>query len=376
MSYDVIVLGAGAMGSATAYHLARRGARVLLLEQFGIAHDQGSSHGYTRIIRLAYYEHPAYVVLLRRAYELWAAIEQTAGEQLFYRTGSLDCGPAGSDVFTGSLQSCLDYDLPHEILTSAQVTERYPAYRLPRENLAVFQPDGGFLLPERATVAFVEAAHALGAEIHGREALLDWEPWGDGVRVFTDRDEYTADALVFTAGAWNQNVLPFLRGLAVPERQVLAWLQPSRPELFRPQNFPVFNALVPEGRYYGFPVFAVPGFKFGRYHHFEEAGQAEYLSREAFREDEEVLRDFAARYFPDGAGPTMILKACLFTNSPDRHFIIDLHPAYPQVAIAAGFSGHGFKFASVVGEIMADLAAEGKTRYPIALFRPDRFARA
>jgi len=216
--YHAIVVGVGGMGSATCYQLARRNKRVLGIERFDIPHTLGSSHGYTRIIRLAYYEHPAYVVLLRRAYELWAAIEQTAGEQLFYRTGSLDCGPAGSDVFTGSLQSCLDYDLPHEILTSAQVTERYPAYRLPRENLAVFQPDGGFLLPERATVAFVEAAHALGAEIHGREALLGWEPWGDAVRVVTDRDSYTADSLVFTAGGWAQNLLPVLNGLAVPER--------------------------------------------------------------------------------------------------------------------------------------------------------------
>jgi sarcosine oxidase len=371
--YDTIVIGVGAMGSATCYQLARRNKRVLGIERFDIPHDLGSSHGYTRIIRLAYYEHPAYVVLLRRAYELWAEIERVAGEQLFYRTGSLDCGPADSHVFKGSLQSCVEHDLPHEVLTGAQVSQRYPAYRLPREHLAVFQPDGGFLRPERGTVAYVEAAHALGAEIHGREALLDWEPWGDGVRVYTDRDEYTADTLVFTAGGWNQNVLPLLRGLAVPERQVLGWFQPTRPELFRPDRFPVFNCLVPEGRYYGFPVFAVPGFKFGRYHHFEESGEAEHLSREAFREDEAVLRDFAERYFPDGAGPTMILKACLFTNTPDRHFLIDLHPDHPQVSFAAGFSGHGYKFASVVGEIMADLVEHRSTRHDISLFKLARF---
>lgn len=371
--YNSIVIGVGGMGSATCYHLARRNKRVLGIERFDIPNDTGSSHGYTRIIRLAYYEHPSYVALLKRSYEIWEQIEKFTGEQLFYRTGSIDCGPADSWVFKGSLQSCVEYDLPHEVLTGRELSERFPGYRLPQENLAVLQPDGGFLTPERATVAFVEAAHALGAEIHGREALLDWEPWGDGVRVFTDRDEYTADSLVFTAGSWNQNVLPFLRGLAVPERQVLAWLQPSRPELFQPENFPVFNCLVPEGRYYGFPVFGVPGFKFGRYHHFEESGEAEYLSREAFREDEEVLRDFAARYFPDGAGPTMILKACLFTNSPDRHFIIDLHPDYPQVSFAAGFSGHGYKFAGVVGEIMADLAERQATRHDITLFNLARF---
>jgi sarcosine oxidase len=372
--YDTIVIGVGAMGSATCYQLARRNKRVLGIERFDIPHDLGSSHGYTRIIRLAYYEHPSYVPLLRRAYELWSEIERMAGEQLFYRTGSLDCGPADSHVFKGSLQSCVEHDLPHEILTGAQVNERYPAYRLPREHQAVFQPDGGFLRPERGTVAYVEAAHALGAEIHGREALLDWEPWEDGVRVYTDRDEYTAGALVFTAGGWNQNVLPLLRGLAVPERQVLGWFQPARPELFQPERFPVFNCLVPEGRYYGFPVFAVPGFKFGRYHHFEESGEAETLSREVFREDEAMLRDFAERYFPDGAGPTMILKACLFTNTADDHFLIDLHPDHPQVSFAAGFSGHGYKFASVVGEIMADLVERRATRHDISLFRLARFA--
>ena len=155
--YDTIVIGVGAMGSATCYQLARRNKRVLGIERFDIPHDLGSSHGYTRIIRLAYYEHPSYVVLLRRAYELWAEIERMAGEQLFYRTGSLDCGPADSHVFNGSLQSCVEHDLPHEVLTGAQVSQRYPAYHLPPEDLAVFQPDGGFLRPERGTVAYVEA---------------------------------------------------------------------------------------------------------------------------------------------------------------------------------------------------------------------------
>jgi sarcosine oxidase len=371
--YNTIVVGVGGMGSATCYQLARRGKTVLGIERFDVPHDLGSSHGYTRIIRLAYYEHPSYVMLLKRAYELWDELEGRTGTQVLHKTGSIDCGPADSWVFKGSLQSCIEYDLPHEVLTGRELSTRFPGYRLPAENLAVLQKDGGFLVPEQATVTFVEAAHALGAEIHGREALLDWEPWGDGVRVFTDRDEYTADSLVFSGGSWSQNLLPFLRGLAVPERQVLAWLQPARPDYFRPENFPVFNCLVPEGRYYGFPVFAVPGFKFGRYHHFEESGEAEYLSREAFREDEEVLRDFAARYFPDGAGPTMILKACLFTNSPDRHFIIDLHPDYPQVSFAAGFSGHGYKFASVIGEVLADLAERRSSRHDISLFNIARF---
>jgi hypothetical protein len=212
----------------------------------------------------------------------------------------------------------------------------------------------------------------MGAEIHGRERVLGWEPRADGVRVFTDRAEYEADSLVFTGGAWSHDLLPFLQGLAEPERQVLAWLQPERPALFQPGTFPVFNVLVDEGRFYGFPVFSVPGFKFGKYHHFEEYADPYDYQREPTLEDEEMLREFAARYFPDAAGPTMTLKSCMFINSPDNHFIIDLHPDYPQVSYATGFSGHGYKFASVIGEIMADLAERQATRHDINLFSLDR----
>jgi sarcosine oxidase len=371
--YNVIVLGVGGMGSATAYHLARRGKRVLGLERYDIPHDLGSSHGYTRIIRLAYYEDPSYVMLLHRAYELWSDLERVSGEKLLHITGSIDAGPADSWVFKGSLQSCVEHGLPHEVLTGAELAQRFPGYRLPHEILALFQPKGGFLTPERCIIAYVMAAQALGAEIHGREEVLDWEPRGDGVRVITNRDVYEADRLVITAGAWDSKQLDFLQGLAVPERQVLAWFQPERPEYFTPENFPVFNLLVEEGRFYGFPVHGVPGFKIGKYHHFEEMGDPDLLDRSAYPYDEDVLRDLTARYFPDACGPTMSLKSCLFTNTTDKHFIIDLHPTYPQVSFAAGFSGHGYKFASVIGEVMADLAERGRSRHDIELFRLDRF---
>jgi sarcosine oxidase len=239
--------------------------------------------------------------------------------------------------------------------------------------MAVLQPEGGFLAPERCIVAFVNAALAHGAEVHGREKVLGWEPQAGGVRVRTDRATYEADKLVITAGAWAATMLPMLTNLAVPERQVLAWLQPTRMELFQPANFPVFNLLVDEGRYYGFPIFGVPGFKFGRYHHREESGPADQLDREPTPADEALLRRFAERYFPEGAGPTLSLKGCLFTNTPDHHFIIDRHPEYPQVSFASPCSGHGFKFASVLGEVLADLAERGETRHDISLFRVGRF---
>ncbi len=358
------------MGSATCYELARRGRRVLGIECFDIPHGRGSSHGYTRIIRLAYYEDPSYVRLLQRAYELWEELEGRAGERLLQITGSIDAGPEGGWVFKGALQSALEHGLPHEVLDGAALAGRFPGYRLPADTLALYQPRGGFVLPERATVAFVNGALAAGAEIHGRERVLEYGPTaGGGVRVVTDRGVYEAATLVIAAGAWSARLLPALDGLAVPERQVLAWLQPLRPELFMPGRFPVFNLQVPEGRFYGLPIFAVPGFKFGKYHHLGETGDPDGLLTEPTRADEELLRDFAARYFPDGAGPTLTLATCMFTNTPDGHFIIDRHPEWPQVFFASPCSGHGYKFASVIGEIMADLAERGETRHDIGLFR-------
>jgi len=202
--------------------------------------------------------------------------------------------------------------------------------------------------------------------------VLHWQPDGEGVRVRTDRDAYTAGRLVITAGAWAAKLTPQLAKYAMPERQVLAWFQPERPELFRPESFPVFGIWTEEGRYYGFPSYNLPGFKIGRSHHLQQQVDPDRMDREVHAEDEEILRQFTSRYFPLAAGPTLALKTCMFTNSPDGHFIIDRHPKYPQVSIAAGFSGHGFKFCSVVGEIMADLVQDGETTHDLSLFRMDR----
>lgn len=374
--YDAIVLGVGGMGSAALYHLARRGLRVLGIERYNIPHEMGSSHGLTRIIRLAYYEHPSYVPLLRRAYELWRQLENVVQERLLVITGSIDASPEDGEVFQGSKRSCDIHHLPHEVLDGHELTGRFPGYRLPQEIVALYQPDGGFLLSERCIVAHVSAALELGAEVRGQERVLGWEAKGHGVEVGTDRERYGADKLVICAGAWGAKLVSELSPLAVPERQVLAWFQPVRPALFRVQSFPVFNMAVAEGRYYGFPIHGIPGFKVGRYHHLEQPVDPDQMDREAHPEDEEVLRSFTARYFPDAAGPTVSLKTCLFTNTPDEHFILDLHPEFPQVCMAAGFSGHGFKFCSVVGEIMADMVQTGQSRHDLQLFRLRRFREA
>jgi sarcosine oxidase len=375
-SYDAIVIGLGSMGSATLYHLARRGLRVLGLEQFDVPNALGSSVGVSRIIRLAYAEHPDYVPLLLRSYELWRELEVLTKESLLVITGGLDVGRENEDTVQGSLRSCQVHHLTHELLDAGTVQRRFPGYRLPPDMVAVYQPDGGFLMSERCVVAHVVAALDFGAEIHGRERTTSWRADGARVHVTTASGTYEAGSLVVTAGPWVGELVPTLAALAIPERQVLLWAQPRRSEYFRSESFPVFTMQAPEGRFYGFPVSGVPGFKIGKYHHRRQSVRLDAIDRECYPEDEAVLREGLRRYFPDADGPTLAMKVCLFTNTSDEHFILDRHPDHPQVAIAAGFSGHGFKFCSVVGEIMADLVTEGTTQHKIDRFRLSRLGAA
>jgi sarcosine oxidase len=371
--YDAIVLGVGGVGAAATYHLASRGLSVLGLERYDVPHARGSSHGITRIIRLAYYEDPAYVPLLRRAYDLWHRLETTHPSRLLHRIGSISAGPEEGAVIPGVRRSCAEHSIPNTELSASELRERYPGYRLPSDHVAIHQADGGYLLSEEGIVAHVEAAHRDGATIRARETVESWAANESGVRVETDRGEYTAERLVVTAGAWAASQLPELAGLLVPERQVLGWFQPSSPELFAPENFPVFVHEAEEGHFYGFPVVSVPGFKLGRYHHRGETGSPEDLRREPDWEDERLLREYTERYFPEAAGPTMRLSPCMFTNTPDGHFLVDTHPNHGNVVIGAGFSGHGYKFASVLGEVLADLTIEGESAQPIEPFRLSRF---
>ena len=372
--YDVIVAGVGAMGSAACYHLARRGLRVLGLEKHDIPHTMGSSHGTNRIIRLAYYEDPSYVPLLRRAYELWRELETGYGEQLLHITGSIDADDRDGEIFLESLRSCHIHDIEHEVLTSAQLGARFPGYQLPPNHMALFQPQGGFLMSEKAICAHVLGAMAAGAEIRAQEPMLEWDLTASGVRVRTRRGWVEAERLVVSTGAWIGQHIPGFDRLAVPERQVLAWFQPTDPARFTPQNFPVFNLNTKEGRYYGFPVYGVPGFKIGRYHHLDEIVDPDTYDRACDDADEAILRDFTAKYFPAANGTLMGLRACMFTNTPDEHFIVDTLPNEPRVVVASPCSGHGYKFAAVIGEILADLAATGATRHDTSLFRLARFA--
>ena len=370
--FDAIVVGMGGMGSATAYQLSRRGLKVLGLEKHNLLHDMGSSHGLTRIIRLAYYEHPSYVPLLYRAYELWRQLENLTGERVLFVTGGIDAGAEGGRIVQGSLAACREHSLHHEVLDAGQLRDRFPGICLPKGMISVYSPDSGFVLSERAMGLYTRLAIELGAEVHAREAVTGWEVRPDSVRVRTDASTYSAGRLIVSAGAWTANLLPFLSKVLQPERQALIWTRPLRPELFQLGAFPIFNLQSPEGQFYGFPVHDFPGFKIGRYHHRNEKVDPDAMDRNCHPEDEAVLREGIARYFPEANGPALALKVCLFTITPDEHFILDAHPVSDRVFVAAGFSGHGFKFCSVVGEIMAELAATGTTRHNLDLFRISR----
>ena len=373
IDYDVIVAGVGGMGSAAAYHAARRGARVLALEQFEIPHHKGSSHGHTRIIRLAYWEDLAYVPLLRRAYELWRELENLASESLLTITGSIDAGEPKSRPIRGVLEACQRFDLRHEVLDSDALRVRFPGYQLPADLIGVFQPDGGFLLSERCIIAHANAATRHGATVHANERVISWERSSDHIVVHTDRSSYSTRRLVVTAGPWIGQVAGALRSLVNVERQVVLWVRPRVPEHFQPDRFPVFYLHGAEGSFYGLPLHGDHGMKIGKYHHLRQVVDPDTVDRVGHAEDEAPLRRALARYFPDADGPTISLQTCVFTNTADEHFIIDALPHEPGVFVAGGFSGHGYKFCSVVGEILADLALDGATRHDISLFSATRF---
>ena len=374
-SYDVAILGVGGMGSATAYQLAKRGLSVVAIEQFEPGHDRGSSHGLSRIIRLAYFEHPSYVPLLRRAFELWRELEEESGERLLHVTGGIDAGPPGSRVVEGSLESCRVHRIRHEVLGGRELNQRFPGYSLPDEYVAVFQPDGGFLEPERCINAHVRLAERLGATVRTGAQVHAWKEDGTGVVVTLENEEIRARQLVICAGAWTPKVVPSLAPLLQPERQVVGWFGVGEPAAFAPDKFPVFIVTTPHGHFYGFPEYGVPGFKIGKYHHRSEAVDPDSIRRSCDETDEAVLRDCVRTCFPGANGPLLRASTCIFTNTPDEHFIIDRLPGIPQALVVSACSGHGFKFCSVVGEIVADLVLDRSTKHDLSLFKLDRFGR-
>jgi sarcosine oxidase len=371
-NYDVIVVGLGAMGSSATYQLSQRGLRVLGLEAFEPGHRLGSSHGESRVIRMAYFEHPNFVPLLRRAYELWRDLESRSGEKLLHITGGLMIGDPSSDLVSGARASADLHSLEHEVLSSDELRNRYPAFRPQDHEVALWEPEAGFLRPEACIEAFVRLS---GAEAHYSEPVRAWRATGStGVEVATSAATYQAQSLVFACGARHSKLPGVSTPPVTPERVPLFWLQPSEPDLFAESRFPIYLWQTESADvFYGFPHVEWPGVKVAR-HHSREVCDPDAMDRTATPHDEALLRNLIASRIPALNGPVASSLVCVYENSPDEIFLIDRLREQTNVVYAAGFSGHGFKFSSVVGEILADLVTRGSATPDADFLRADRFA--
>jgi sarcosine oxidase len=376
VTYDVVVLGLGGMGSAAAAHLAARGQRVLGLERFGPAHDRGSSHGDSRVIRQSYFEDPAYVPLLLRAYELWDQLARDSGSDLIRRTGGLYFGPPSSGVVTGSLRSAREWGLAHEVLDAAEIRRRFPTFTPGDHEIGLYEEAAGFVRPEATVSAHLSLAARRGAELRFGEPAEEWTATpGDGVRVRTASASYEAGALVVAPGAWAPSVLADLGVPLVVERQVLYWFDPAG-GVAPFERHPVYIHQDAAGeQVYGFPAIDGPdgGAKVAFFRRGTPVDDPLRLDRDVHPDEAEYMARYLRDLMPTLPGRLLRAVPCMYTTTPDEHFVIARRE---QVTVACGFSGHGFKFVPVVGEILADLAVDGATRHPIALFDPLRFAQA
>jgi sarcosine oxidase len=374
-SPDVIVLGLGGMGTAAAWHLARRGARVLGLEQYSLGHDRGSTHGHTRIIRQAYFEHPDYVPLVRRAFDAWHELEQRQGVHLLTACPCLTLGPPHQELVAGVRRSAAEHSLPVEDLSLDEVRRRHPAFSFPADcdMVGVVEHTAGFLYVERCVLALADEARRLGATLLDNESVVGWESSAQGVIVRTAKGSYTAKKLVITAGPWAGRLLGAHGTALSVMRQAVFWLKTNDESLFRRDRFPIFIADTPEGYFYGLPALDGRGVKVARHYGADELPGPDAVERSVTPADEAPVRDFVRSHLPAADGPVGASSVCIYTLTPDRHFIIDRLPGAEGVVLAAGFSGHGFKFAPVVGEVLADLVERGTTEQPIGLFRIGRF---
>jgi sarcosine oxidase len=371
---DVIVVGLGAMGSSALYHLSRRGLRVLGLEAFEPNHRLGSFHGESRVIRLAYYEHPSYVPLLRRAYVLWDELQRESGEDLLRIIGGVMIGRPESELVSGARSSAEQHGLEYELIGSAEVPKRFPALHAAEDEVALWEPNAGFLRPERCVEAHARLARAAGATTRYSEPVRSWRADSNGVEVTTEVGVYTAEHVVFTAGARISKILGASMPTVAAERATLFWMEPSDADLFALGRCPIYMWDPADGdMFYGFPHVEWPGVKVAR-HHTGDFCDPDEVDRSITADDELRLRHAIEKRMPALNGRVLSGLVCLYEDSPDYHFVIDRVADHPRVVYAGGFSGHGFKFASVVGEVLADLVTTGQTTPDADFLRAGRFA--
>jgi len=371
---DVIVIGLGAMGSAGLYALARSGLQVLGLDRYSPPHTLGSSHGQTRVIREAYFEDPAYVPLLQAAYTHWQALEQASGQELMFLTGGVMIGPAQGNLIQGCRQSAQHWQLPHQELSATQLMQRYPAFVLPEQMQAIWEPRAGLLYPERCIQAFLAQAQQQGARIQTQTQVHTWERHPAGsYTVHTSQGSFSARQLVFCAGAWLQTLIPALSLPLQVTRQTLFWFESSGNRDFQAEHLPIFLLeYAPETYLYGFPDLG-QGFKVA-IHVPGSNLEPEALAQEHVTEHEiQEMQALLQTYFPAVSGPVVNSAVCLYTNTPDQHFIFDTHPQDPNILLVSPCSGHGFKFSAVIGELIASHCTGQVSGFDLSLFRLGRF---
>jgi sarcosine oxidase len=367
--YDIIVVGLGAMGSATAFQLAKRGASVLGVDRFAPPHAMGSSHGKSRIIREAYFEDPRYVPLVRKAYENWEEIERLSGEKIFERTGGLMLGAPDGKVVKGALASAKAHRLPYAVLSAREVEERIPGVRPTPGMIGVVERRAGILEPETAVRAALALAVRFGATVVTDNRVLRWTEERGRIRVVTERGTYESDRLVIAAGAWTKELVPGLDIPLVVERQTVNWFRPAvKTDLYAADRFPVIICEYAPGHFwYAFPDRG-EGVKLA-IHHDGDIVDPESVNRQVLPEEIEQVRELLRTFLPAADGPIIETSVCLYTNTPDEHFVIDAHPAHPAVTLISACSGHGFKFASAIGEIVAERALGGESELDLTSFR-------
>ena len=368
--YDAIVLGGGTMGTAAALSLARRGKKTVVLEQFGHVHDRGSHGGKTRILRHAYAESPDYVPLVQRADHLWQEIERETGERIFVRCGGLEMAAPGHAHARDARRSADEHGLPYEWLSPTEARTRWPVVAIPDDWDVFFDPNAGFVMTESALTGMMRVARGLGVVLRENEPARSWQASSTGVSVQTDSATYRAETLVISVGAWASSVLSDL-GLPLQVlRKTLWWLAIEDPRAFAPERFPVFIADSGLGEIYGFPVIDRFGLKIAN-HAGGDPATADSVDRTAADGESDNVRALASHLFSGVPGRITHRAVCLYTMTPDRNFVVDRHPVHENVVVAAGFSGHGFKFAPAIGELIARLA-DDPGAYPPPILAVDR----
>lgn len=372
MTFDVIVLGLGGFGSSALRQLARRGVRVLGIEQFGPAHDRGSSHGETRVIRRAYYEHPDYVPIVSRAYELWHELERETGGQLYTRTGLLMAGHHESEAVAGTKSVISQHQLDIHEVSLAEARRDFPTFQFRDDDGVLFEADAGYLFVEECVRAQLDRAAADGAELRFHEPAVSITANGSSVRVRTSQGEYEAAKLIVAGGAWSGRLLADLNLPLTVLRKVLLWYPIAAGSAERHSTAPVFLFQDDEGVFYGFPCVDGQTLKTAEHSAGRPIDDPDRLDRSLHPHDTAPVEAFIARRLRDIERPVSRHGVCMYTMTPDQHFIVDRHPQHANLVIAAGFSGHGFKFTPAVGEVLADLALNGRTALPIEFLSINR----